>query len=352
VGIVSSSSVRILVVAAGVLAAACGSHSQGPPTGPTTDPPQIACPLDVTVSSVPTASQPVTYSAPVVSKGAAPVNTVCSPVSGASFPLGSTTVNCAATDAQARQAACAFKVTLKGFAVSIKTYDAYGDSLTEGEMGNPKIVQTIIDPTATYPVFLQALFDQTYPGQGLVVINRGRSGDPVESLDPNVTNTTLNVIKSTVATDKPGAVLLLSGYNNLTGPCPTGRTSAQACQDAIAFVPIGLRDCIRAVRERSPSTSFIFLSTLTPPGPNVSGSNRIDPNAIVQTNDKIKQLATTERVVLVDSYTAFVGHEGDYVNVDGLHLKSAGYQALANTFFASIQKTVPQTPLAAFIFPN
>jgi lysophospholipase L1-like esterase len=48
----------------------------------------------------------------------------------------------------------------------------------------------------------------------------------------------------------------------------------------------------------------------------------------------------------VDSYAAFIGHEADYVNVDGLHLRPAGYQALADAFFAAIQATVPQTPLS------
>jgi lysophospholipase L1-like esterase len=32
--------------------------------------------------------------------------------------------------------------------------------------------------------------------------------------------------------------------------------------------------------------------------------------------------------------------------VDGLHLRPAGYQALADAFFAAIQATVPQTPLS------
>ena len=49
-------------------------------------------------------------------------------------------------------------------------------------------------------------------------------------------------------------------------------------------------------------------------------------------------------MTLVDSYVAFLGHEAEYVNVDGLHLKPAGYQALADTFFAAIQATVPMTP--------
>lgn len=304
----------------------------------------------MTVTGVAAPSQAVTFDAPKVTDGAAPVTATCSPASGDSFALGNTTVNCQATDAQARKATCSFNVTLKGFSITAKRYVAYGDSITEGETGRPNVVvPLVLDTPNAYPTKLQTEFDAVYPGQGVVVVNRGHSGDYVETLD-GATNTTLNVIIRNVAADKPDAVLLLSGYNNLTTVCPPGASGSRACRDQIAFVPIGLRDCIRRVRELSPATKYIFLATLTPPGP--SGSNRIDGTAIAATNDGIRQTAAVERVVLVDAYGAFVGHEADYVNADGLHLRPAGYQALADAFFAAIQQTIPQTPLARFHFPD
>jgi lysophospholipase L1-like esterase len=338
-----------VAVAACVLGAACGSKSPGP-SGPTTpNPPQISCPADVTVSGVAAPSQTVSYGAPTTTEGSPPVNVICSPASGASFPLGTTSVNCAANDAIARQATCSFKVTLKGNTLAATRFAAYGDSLTQGEVGRPSFDGfNEIDTPNAYPTKLQAAFDATYPGQGSVVINRGRGGDLVEG-PPSETKTTLNVIIQNVAADKPDAVLLLSGYNNLN-PCGPDHSTTQACREAISDVPIGLRDCIRKTHELSPATKYIFLSTLTPPAS--SGSNRIDPSAIIQTNVGIRNLAAGERVVLVDSYAAFVGHEAEYVNVDGLHLKPAGYQALADTFFAAIQKTIPQTPLFAPTAPR
>jgi lysophospholipase L1-like esterase len=327
--------------AALALLAACGGST--PPITPTPTAPQIVCPADVTVRGITGGTQAVTFSAPTVTQGATPVNVACTPASGATFSLGTSSVACVATDALSRQAACSFKVTLTGVALGVTTYEAFGDSLTEGEQGRPNAVPLFIDPTVTYPVLLQALFDRTFPGQGVTVINRGRSGDPVEVFDGKPD--TLSVVKAFVGKDRPGAVLLLSGYNNLTVSCPPGSASTLACRDAIDFVPVGLRDCIRAVRELSPSTSYIFLSTLTPPG--ATGSNRIDPTAIVRTNDGIRQRAAIERVTLVDSYAAFAGHEAEFVNVDGLHLRPAGYQALADTFFAAIKATIPQTPLAS-----
>ena len=89
---------------------------------------------------------------------------------------------------------------------------------------------------------------------------------------------------------------------------------------------------------------YTFLSNLTPPG--ATGSNRIDGGAIVQVNGRIQQVAAAEGAVFVDSYGRFVGHEPEYVNVDGLHLRPAGYQALADGFFAAIKATIPQTPLS------
>jgi len=55
-------------------------------------------------------------------------------------------------------------------------------------------------------------------------------------------------------------------------------------------------------------------------------------------------MARAEGAILVDPYPVFVGHESEYVADDGLHLRRAGYQALADTFFAAIRNTVTSTP--------
>jgi lysophospholipase L1-like esterase len=314
----------------------CGGHSGGPGPSPPIQPPQIACPSEVVVKQVPGSSQAVDYPPPTVTGGAPPVTTNCTRASGSSFPLGTTSVTCAASDAQSRQASCSFNVTLSGFTIAATKYDAFGDSLTEGEVGRPSIVQRFIDTPNAYPTQLQASFDQTYPGQGIVVINRGVGGDKVEK--------TVNAIRQFVPGDKPDGVLVLSGFNNLTDPCKPGLAGSTACRSGIDDVANGILDCIRKTRESSgDSVKFIFVSTLTPPGP--TGSQRIDNNAIVQANNRIKQVAASNHAVLVDAYAAFVGHEADYVNVDGLHLRPAGYQALSDVFFAAIKATVPQTPL-------
>ena len=323
---------RWLTVAALAWAAGCGDGNNGGP-GPTPVPgvPQVTCPAAMTISNVTGTAQAVTYPAPTVTDGAPPVTTTCDHASGSTFPLGTTSVNCTTTDAQQRTARCAFDVTLKGFALSVKRFGAFGDSFTAGETGRASFIDT---PNA-YPTKLQQSLDAWYPGQGMTVINRGNNGDTVEM--------TLEKILRFLPTDSPEVVLILSGYNNLTQWCPPGSSSTPACREAIDAVGVGILDCIRKTRERGPTVKFIFVSTLTPPG--ATGSNRIDANAIVQTNGRIKQAASLQSAVLVDSHAAFLGREAEYVNADGLHLKPAGYQALADGFFAAIQATISQTPL-------
>jgi lysophospholipase L1-like esterase len=259
----------------------------------------------------------------------------CSQSSGTSFPLGTTPVNCTASDAQSRQATCAFNVTLKGFSLGVTKFDSIGDSLTAGENGR----LSLIDLPNAYPTRLQAAFDSNYPGQGIVVINRGTNGERAER--------TADLIRAYVTADRPDVVLLLTGYNNLQ-PCGPGRATTTSCRNAIDDVGLDVRDCIRHARETSAGIHFIFVSTLTPPGPvapDAPRDRRIAPEAIVQTNDQIRQRVASEGATLVDTYPLFIGHETEYVDTDGLHLRPAGYQALADSFFAAIKTTIPQTAL-------
>lgn len=325
-----------LAAAALTVALGCGGKSGGP-IEPTPQPsaPAITCPADLAVREVRNALQAVTYSPPATSGGAAPVNVTCNPASGSEFRLGTTAVTCSASDAQARAASCSFTVTLTGFKLGVTRFDTFGDSLTEGEMGRPSIALPLLDPPNAYPTKLQNAFDDTYPGQGIVVVNRGLSGDSVEATESK--------LRQFLPIDRPEAVLLLTGYNNLTNPCSPGRAGSGECGSAIEKVADGLRACLRRIREANAGVRYTFVSNLTPPGP--TGSNRIDGNAIVQVNSRIRQLTAAEGVVHVDAHAAFTGHEAEYVNVDGLHLRPAGYQALADTFFAAIKSTVDQTPL-------
>jgi lysophospholipase L1-like esterase len=326
------------LVALALLASACGGKG-GPGPTPVVNPPQITCPADVSVRGVDTGAQSVSFDAPTVTGGAAPVNVACAHASGSTFPLGTTSVSCTASDSGGRQASCSFNVVLTGVTLGVTKFEAIGDSLTEGENG--RFVPTFLDPPNAYPTRLQAAFDAAYPGQGVVVINKGHSGDSVE--------TTVRDLNGNLSKDRPGAVLVLAGYNNLlSGGCKISDDNNPRCSNQIVTdIGIGVRDCIRHSKEPPFNVQFVFVSTLTPPGPLVTGASdrRLRGDMILKVNDRIRQVVAAERATLVDTYPTFLGHEADYTDIDGLHLRPAGYQAIADNFFAAIRATIPQTPL-------
>ena len=322
--------------AAGVLSCAvlttCGG-SKGPGPGPAIDPPQIACPADITQREVPVASVDVTYPAPTTTAGAPPVNVTCTPPSGSRFPLGTTTVACAARDAQSREATCSFKVTLNGFTLGAKKFLAAGDSLTLGENGLP----SFLDTPNSYPSRLSGQLTSLYPGQEITVVNRGIGGLLVEQLE--------EMLPGMVNGERPDAVLVMIGYNNLTTPCAPGRFNTTACSGAggaIDFTAVYTRDCIRRIKESPVGVKYIFVSTLVPPGP--TGPKRIDRDAIVEVNRRVRIHIAAERATLVESFPLFQGREAEFVSPDGLHLLPPGYQAVADAFLSAIRLTIPQTP--------
>ncbi|MBI5914487.1 MAG: HYR domain-containing protein [Bacteroidetes bacterium] len=78
----------------------------------TTDP-VITCPANITVTAATGQNfAVVSYPAPVVTDNCGTATTTSAPASGSSFPVGTTTVNCTATDPAGNSAACSFTVTV------------------------------------------------------------------------------------------------------------------------------------------------------------------------------------------------------------------------------------------------
>ncbi|MEP6592715.1 MAG: hypothetical protein ABJC51_03440, partial [Acidobacteriota bacterium] len=102
----------------------------------------------------------------------------------------------------------------------------------------------------------------------------------------------------------------------------------------------------RIARRPAYGVRYVLVSTLTPPGPFVGGprDRRIAADAIVRTNSSLADMVRSEGAILVDAYARFSGHEGEYVDQDGLHLRPAGYEALARAFFDVIKARVTSTP--------
>ena len=77
--------------------------------------PVITCPLNVTATAGSgSTSAVVTYSQPQTADNCPGTTILCAPPSGASFPIGSTTVNCTATDGSGNAAQCSFTVAVSG----------------------------------------------------------------------------------------------------------------------------------------------------------------------------------------------------------------------------------------------
>ena len=325
----------VIGAAVSAIVAGCGSPN-GP--GPLPDAPAAACTANLNVSNVVGGSQAVSYALPTVTGGTQPVAITCTPGSGTSFNVGTTTVSCIVTDARSRTAQCTFTVTLTAaLSLDATKFLAFGDSVTEGQNGRLTLRgERVVDVTNSYPTQLETKLNAEYSGHPITVVNRGYGGRTVDELRQR--------LPFDLSQIHPDAVLLLGGYNDLRNSCSPQEAATSKCADATTEVAAGMRKMV--VSSKEAAIKYIFVSTLTPPGPYAGGGfdRRIAASAIVTTNNKLITMVRAEAVTLVDPYPIFIGHEAEYIDQDGLHLRPAGNQALAETFFAAIKNTITSTP--------
>jgi len=315
-----------LGVAGWLGAAGCAKNPAQPTPPPPSGfgPPELSCPSNISLP-VTGSGKTVPYPTPALTGGMPPVVVSCAPQSGGSFPLGDTTVNCTARDASRQQASCSFRVTLRSIQSRASRFLAFGDSVTEGENGieGPGFHVQFIDLDHAYPTILQTLLRGDFPTQNILVINEGLGGERASegaARLPGVLNR-----------HRPDSLLLLEGYNDLVHD---GQAAVEPIADAI-------RQDIRIARDHG--VQFVFVSTITPPGP---GRRMLPRSAIEQANQRIAQVVAAEHAVLVDPYQSFLGQEARLVS-DGLHLTPEGNQLLAEKFFSVIRTAVASEPIPA-----
>lgn len=317
-----------------LLVAGCGDDSS--PTSPSRPEPvagpTITCPANVAASTTGTTAQ-VAYQAPTVSGGQAPVTVTCTPPSGSSFPLGSTTVSCTAADALNRQATCGFTVNVARIPTLLRTsFLAFGDSVTAGEVsvptadrltpdGFPSFTLTVV-PTASYPTQLQALLRNRYITQqtSIAVTNSGVPGERATQGAQRFPGVMSQV--------RPEVVLLLEGYNDLSLFGAAGISQAAGAIETMS-------------REARGRGARVFIASLTPP--RGGGRNALPADQVTNLNGRLRAIATGEGAVFVDLYQALVANVSLYIGVDGLHPTEVGYQKIAEAFFTAIQSTL-ETP--------
>lgn len=327
---------------AGGLAGSCG----GGGTTPTpVDQLAISCPVAQTAQSLDGTPVAVNFPNPTVSGGAGVLSTTCTPTSGSRFNVGTTNVTCTAQDTKKQTASCGFQVTVSRVPrLSATRFVAFGDSMTEGFVqvcrtttltGLDRILEDMLflkqarPPSfsaVAYPVKLQAALAARYAAQSFTIINEGNGGETAASgaLDfPRVLNN-----------DTPHAVLLLEGINDIHAGTPTQAS-------AIPTLVSSLRTMVQEGKRRGMT---VFLATLLPERKGSCRSYDFDDNVedVVAANTQIRALAQSESVPLVDMYPAFTGSLDTLLGVDGLHPSEAGYQKMADLFYAAITQRLEQ----------
>jgi hypothetical protein len=77
-------------------------------------PPGIVCPTNITVGTEDPGGAVVSYPTPTTTGGCSAITLTCVPPSGSTFPLGTNTVTCTASDACGQHTNCSFTITVVG----------------------------------------------------------------------------------------------------------------------------------------------------------------------------------------------------------------------------------------------
>ena len=296
-----------------------------PPPPPPAAPPTLSCVEGISRATVNASGVAVTYDTPSVSGGQGSVNVTCSPPSGETFPIGTTAVECTATDSLNRTGTCAFGVTVSKLAQLSKTkYLAFGDSITAGEITFPGSTalapgtsgKLITVPSASYPAVLERTLLGRYSTQAaqISVANWGLGGEKTINARARFFDA-LNAVR-------PEVVLLWHGHNDIPGGLD-GAASGAASEMRIMAAEARLRGM------------RVFIATMLPPRP--GGNRTIGQLFIDDYNNRMRALAASEGAVLVDIYSALRPEVTRYIGVDGLHPNEAGYVKIADVFFQAIQ---------------
>jgi len=309
---------------------ACSSPSQPTSFG-------LSCPASQALISPDGNPVTITYAAPTINGGTAPISPTCSPASGSKVALGATLITCSAEDARHLTASCSFEVQVRAapppppvHTLAATRFVAFGDSITAGVTATclrvtpfmtfaetMSVIPKAADDPWAYPNVLQVLLRSRYTTQLPTVVNRGL---PSEEVNDGAVR-----LPGVLATDTPQVVLLQEGANDVNqGHSPTSIAAA-------------LRTMVRDARSRGIQP---FVGTILPQRPlGVNGSCRgFGADNVVAANDQIRAMVASEGVPLVDLYQAFGGVAGELIGPDGLHPTEAGYSKIADTFFDVIRQ--------------
>jgi lysophospholipase L1-like esterase len=328
----------LALIAAAMFASTCGGTTTPTPPPPplVEDPPKISCPAAQTAQLATSSTIAVTYTATVVS-GRAPVNIVCVPPSGNLFSVGQSTVTCTATDALQRTDVCAFAVTVLAAPIpklSVTRFVAFGDSITKGEDGNAQTApafgfhpRAVFPDPLTYPGALKLELVDRYKTQFITVDNQGNPSEGITDTNPNTFDRFVRLTSS----GSYDAVLIMEGTNDVYQARNTRDPNI-----VLASAEDGLHRMIQDAKNRNIRP---LLATIPPMDPTAFRGMLFGWELVAGFNDRVRSVAASENVPLVDVYKAFAGNFA-LLSADGVHPNVGGYQKIADTFFTAITGTL------------
>jgi HYR domain/PKD domain len=183
-----------------------------------TQPPTVTCPSNITAPAASgQCSAPVSYTTPSASDNCPGATVACVPASGSTFPKGTTTVTCTATDASSNSATCSFAVTVTD--AQPPTVTCPSNITTQTAANQCSAVVSYTTPTA----------NDNCPGATVACVPPSGSTFPKGTTTVTCTatdassNTATCTFTVTVNDNQPPTVTCPS---NITTPAPSGQCSA------------------------------------------------------------------------------------------------------------------------------
>jgi lysophospholipase L1-like esterase len=172
------------------------------------------------------------------------------------------------------------------------------------------------ESSSAYPRQLQSMLASRFSAQSISIVNEGSPGEFLVEGKAR--------LPATLTKDAPQVLMLQEGANDLNQARPP-----------IATLVNDLRAMVREARSRGVE---VFIGTTLPQRPRACrGYDFCDGVAdTVPLNAQIRAMAASEGAVLVDLYPLFDGQTATLLGLDGLHPNQAGYQKMAEAFFAAI----------------
>ena len=307
----------ILTTAWSVQCSSPSAPTAAPPVVRVSDPPAITCPNSISITAPASGGTFVKYDGLQTNGGEGAVTLACSPEADTAFPVGTTNVECIATDAMKRTASCSFAVTVTAAPRLSRTRIlAFGDSITAGEVIVPGTEDVILTRTALpYPAVLSQLIRERYGDQPMV-FNEGLSGEHAFG------SNTLPRFGLAYRLNNADSVVLLEGFNDILYAEPN---------QGIANAEFGVRVLAASARGQG---ARVFIALLTPTRP---GRRQIPLGIVQAANDRLRAVARGEGAVVIDTFTPLMADLNGYIGSDGLHPTALGYKRMGEVVFEAIR---------------